>query len=184
MSVYNTQLQGNNANLEEILLRLDNLPNNGAMEDAIISKRDAFNYINNRVGEIGSYIFYYSPIVSAQFDSCETIWEYAFYNCLQLNNILIPSCKTISRSSFEYCQSLQSITLPNCSVIGERAFYGCQRLTSLYLPGSTIAELGSDALEGTLIDSGEGKIYVPSSLVASYKTTGKWVNYMSKIQPI
>jgi len=52
------------------------------------------------------------------------------------------------------------------------------------LQADTIVELGQNVFKGTRIDSGEGKIYVPASLVDSYKTTEGWNKYASQIESV
>lgn len=73
---------------------------------------------------------------------------------------LSDACQTIGNYAFFECQSLKEITLPKgLTSIGVRAFYGCIRLWSIKLPDTltTIRELafaGCDAL--STIDLGQG----------------------------
>ena len=62
--------------------------------------------------------------------------------------------------------------------IASNAFSGCTSLQHLIIRSSTMATLSSTgAFTGTLIARGEGAVYVPTSLVATYKANTNWSNY-------
>lgn len=76
-----------------------------------------------------------------------------------------------------YCINLSMVSLPKCSAISTYAFQSCYNLLSLYLMStSRVALAGSNAFYSTPISTYTtstggiyGSIYVPSSLLASYK---------------
>lgn len=62
--------------------------------------------------------------------------------------------------------------------IAQFAFNGCASLQHLIIRSSTMATLiGTNAFTDTPIARGEGAIYVPTSLVATYKANTNWSNY-------
>lgn len=62
--------------------------------------------------------------------------------------------------------------------IANNAFSGCTNLQHLIIRSSTMATLSSKgAFTGTPIALGEGAVYVPTSLVATYKANTNWSNY-------
>ena len=61
-------------------------------------------------------------------NSIETIENYAFEYCCNLESIKINSVKSIGEYAFEYCYSLQSIELQKCDHIGNGAFTHCYML--------------------------------------------------------
>lgn len=66
--------------------------------------------------------------------------------------------------------------------IGSYAFAYCSGLTTLYLTGSSLCSLAaSTAFTSTGIGSNKGYIYVPSSLVASYKAATNWAFFSNRI---
>ena len=71
-------------------------------------------------------------------DGVTSIGEYAFYECINLENVTIPDgVTTIGDYAFEDCDSLTSITIPDgVTTIGIRAFFGCTSLTSITIPDS------------------------------------------------
>lgn len=61
-------------------------------------------------------------------NSIETIENYAFEYCSNLESIKINSVKSIGEHAFEYCYSLQNVELQNCENIGNGAFLDCYML--------------------------------------------------------
>ena len=68
-----------------------------------------------------------------------------------------------------------------CSYIGPQGLYGCSSLSVLYIGTSidTVCVLdNTNAIEGCPALT---SIYVPASLVESYKTATNWAYYSDKI---
>ena len=159
---------------------------------------------------IGNNAFYYcSSLTTVSFPNCTTIGNSAFYNCCRISTVSFPNCATISIYAFYYCSSLTTVSFPNCTTIGGYAFASCIRLTtvsfpsctsignnaflkcynliSLYLTGSSYVSLShSNAFSSTPIGGYStsakqyGSIYVPSSMLASYKTMTNWTYFSSR----
>ena len=107
--------------------------------------------------------------------------------CIQNMNtqfsVTLPSSVIISGIEFNvtsigklaFCQRsyLVSISIPNSvNSIGDNAFYGCSNLTHIYCHAKNIPTTGSDVFSSSSL-----KIYVPATLLSSYKTTDPWNNY-------
>jgi len=126
-------------------------------------------------------------LINISFPNCTSIGGYAFAQCSSLTTANFPSCTTIGDYAFQYCTTLTSISFPACTFIGY-AFGYCYNLLSLYLLGSSVCSLaGVNAFVGTPIfgytsSTGGvyGSIYVPASLLASYKTATNWAAYSSR----
>lgn len=147
-------------------------------------------------------------LLSVDFPACTSIGQLAFYGCSSLTTISFPACITIGTQAFAYCKSLATVNFPVCTTIGtsafdtanivtayfpacasisSSAFRYCKSLASIYFLGSSIPNLASaNAFYFTPISSSSylgyfGSIYVPSSLLASYKTTARWSVYSSRM---
>ena len=140
---------------------------------------------------------------TVDFTNAKSLGNYAFNGCSNLRNVTIPNVETIGANAFQSCSSLTSIDLPNVTSIGDEAFSACTSLTSINLPNvtsigdyafyvcnklSTVIILTNQIISfqgmvfyETPIASGTGYIYVPDSLVNSYKST---TGYASQIKPI
>lgn len=90
-------------------------------------------------------------------------------------------CSYIGIVAFNRCYSLSEVNLPMCTYIGEVAFNSCSSIQELTIGTeiSTVCVLGnSNAFQGC---SALTSIYVPASLVESYKTATNWTFYSDKI---
>ena len=69
-----------------------------------------------------------------------------------------------------------------CTTIEPSAFGACTSLTSIYLMNPSICALkNSNAFSQTGIWSTKGSIFVPASLVSSYKTATNWAFFSNRI---
>ena len=157
------------------------------MEDALIM-RTISSYTNDRVTSIGeSTFYYYSSLTTVNFPAVNTIGAFAFYECRNLATISFPAATVINGYAFNNCQSLVTASFPAATSIGVGAFQYCYYLKSLYLTGSSLCKLtNSSAFRYTPIDGTSsyagtyGSIYVPASLLTSYKTATNWTYYSSR----
>ena len=136
-----------------------------------------------------------TSIGSSAFASCDSLTSVtipntvtsigvgAFRECTGLTSITIPSGVTsISTNAFNGCDSLTSVTIGNgITNIGNSAFRNCNSLTTMTVEATTPPTLGNNALQGT---NANLVIYVPAESVETYKTTGNWVSFASRIQAI
>jgi hypothetical protein len=136
--------------------------------------------------KIGTYAFHGCNMIAASFPMCTTIGVSAFCGCYNLTTVNFPMCTNINSYAFHVCRNLTTGSFPMCTNIDNNAFNGCYNLKSLYLTGSSICKLSnSNAFNATPYAgysasfSGTPYIYVPASLVTSYKTATNWV-YFSK----
>lgn len=141
---------------------------------------------NDCVTEVGEKIFQNCSLLQKiNLPKCTSVGIWAFDGCSALSEISLPVCTTIHGGVFINCPSIQEISLPKCNMIDDNAFEGCTKLSKLTLGGSTVCELGNSLVfRRTPIESGTGSIYVPSSLVETYKTANNWSRYSSRIFPI
>ena len=116
---------------------------------------------------------------------CTYLRNCAFKSCYALLSISLPNCSHIGSSAFINCSSLSQVTLYKCEYIGNSAFNGCTSLEALTINSTSVCKLNNtNALTGTKIASGTGSIYVPSSLVATYKASANWTTYSNQILSI
>jgi len=126
-----------------------------------------------------------STITTAMFLTEELIGGYAFWACSNLTSAAFPSCKYIDGRAFFNCASLTTVSLPTCTYIGNDAFYGCRLLSTVYLNDvDSVTVLGSTPFENTPMQSGTGKIYVPSSLYTAFYNNAGWASYKSCLMSV
>ena len=116
---------------------------------------------------------------------CSYIGSSTFYNCYSLSQVSLPMCSYIGGSVFKYCNSLSQVSLPMCSYIGSYTFWYCRSLSLITIGYSSVCGLGSsNVFNATQITSSTGSIYVPASLVDSYKSANNWSYFSTQIFPI
>lgn len=107
------------------------------------------------------------------------VGQSAFSGCTSLTSINLPSVAEIGAFAFQNCSSLESIDLPNITSIGTSAFYISNRLKNVYLRSETMC-----TCKGSPNFTTEAVIYVPESLLDSYKTATYWSNYASQFKTL
>lgn len=128
-----------------------------------------------------------SSLESINLPVCSEIANYGFNTCSNLKSVTLPACKTLNVSAFSTCAALETVSLPACTKIMNTAFMRCYNLKSLYLMGSSVCALSnsnvfsSTPIGGYSTSAGTyGSIYVPASLLTSYKAATNWTYFSSR----
>jgi hypothetical protein len=147
--------------------------------------------IPDSVATIDSRAFYgcSNLAINELSQNLETLGSGAFYNNTLLNiKTLPPKVTVINSEVFRGClATFKELTvMGNVTTINGNAFYGCSNLGKLALPNVTAVPTlaNSNAFTGTKIASKTGYIYVPDTLVDSFKSASNWSTYASVILPI
>ena len=110
-----------------------------------------------------------------------------FWDCGKLPEITFPpSTRTIDYAAFAWCGSLKMIDCWFTEINSECVFWGCSGLDALILRNTEMVATLANAntFESSKISHGTGYIYVPRSLVDSYKAATNWSTYASQIRAI
>lgn len=158
----------------------------------IVSRPSTFTVFSNPlVKKVGTNLLRAnSRITEINLPNCDAIDTYACYEMSNLMSVSLPICSSFGQGTFALCSNLSNITLPSATYIGHQAFEGCVNLTNLTLPGSTIANLGginafySTPMSLSSYTGSFGSIYVPYSLVDTYKSAVNWATYADRITAI
>ena len=158
----------------------------GFTEKDLTEKTMNITNLNNSASFVASSAFMdNNTIQTVNLPYATSVGYGAFQSCTSLSQVSLPICITIGNAAFQRCSLLTQVSLPICRTIDTYAFYKCSSLTRITLGYSSICRLGfSTALADTQIASGTGSIYVPASLVDSYKSATHWSYYSSVIFPI
>lgn len=156
-----------------------------------ITGKNAFAYCTGlsvisfpTVQSIGGYTFAYcSNITSANLPALISVSDSChFVNCISLQKVSLPKLPVITSFMFKGCTSLTSVSFPAATRIDYAAFSSCTKLNAIRLMAPQVCALdGSSVFTGTGFTTTAGSIYVPSSLVSSYKTATNWAFFSKRI---
>ena len=118
-------------------------------------------------------------LTSVSFPKATSIDSQAFDSCSGLTSASFPEVTSISSYAFESCSSLTKVSFPKVTSIGQYAFYSSS-LTTIYV--GTESDTVCTLLYTNAIPSSVTDIYVPKSLVDSYKSATNWSNHADKIK--
>lgn len=162
---------------------------------------------------INSGFSYQSNLESVSLPNCKHIYSNAFNGCSKLSRIYFPNLAILhSNNTFRNCSSitefitnenfdsrLDASTFEGCSKLVKADFYhitnlgigryalACSNLTTLiirntdFVPPLNVNAFGAST---TAMNTGEGRIYVPSSMVDAYKEATNWSKYADQILSI
>ena len=102
-----------------------------------------------------------------------------FMSCKALTSIDLPNLTAIAGNMFQACTNLEIVDLPKVTSLNNaRGFYGCSKLKTIILRYTNgVVPLQNETLASTPFAGAgglTGTLYVPSALVASYKTASNW----------
>ena len=125
----------------------------------------------------GSY--YYLSNYSDYYTSNDRIGDYMFYQCGNLQDIVLPvGVTSIGDYAFCGCSSLTSIDIPEgVTSIGNGTFSYCSSLSQVYCYGTTPPTIDAYSFDG----SKDGRtLYVPKGYLLVYQSSS-WANYFGTI---
>jgi hypothetical protein len=127
-----------------------------------------------------------AQLVSARFPSATSVEGQAFSGCTKLSSIDLSSATTLNNAVFANCSALEVVDLPKATSIITYVFNGCLALKTLILRKSdSICTLSNtNVFNNTPIKSGTGYIYVPSSLIETYKTASQWSTFAAQFRAL
>ena len=125
-------------------------------------------------------------IITSKGDITPSMFQYAH----NLSDVDVKYVHRVFSHSFEGCDALTDIYLPACTSLSSYAFSGCSKLSALILTKNSVVSIyNTTALDNTPFSYSSyigqyGSIYVPASLVSSYKRSTTWSYFSSRITSI
>ena len=130
---------------------------------------------------LGNYALYKNTaLTSVNLPNVITLGTYSLNGCTGLTSIELPKVNTINTYALAANTNLEIVNLSGTEkkIIDANAFNGDTKLTHLLVNSSTISTLSAtSAFIGTKINRKLGAIYVPTDLIATYKSGTNWSNY-------
>ena len=113
----------------------------------------------------------------------------AFANCDNLIAVDLPEVAHIKVGAFYNCDLLETVALREIKNIDNVAFGTCTNLKKVIIRGTNaVPKIYSDInykiFKGTPISRGTGYIYVPASMVDTYRKDANWSEYASQFRAL
>ena len=125
-------------------------------------------------------VFWYcTKLTRASFPAALYVSNSEFTGCTALTDVSFTSAKTIMPAAFQGCSKLKKLDFPAVTMIYDNAFKNCSALTALILRTTekVCDKSYADSLTGTPIASGTGYVYVPQSMLSSYRSDSDWSEF-------
>lgn len=137
-------------------------------------------------GNITQFFRGCSKLESVDIPLVKKIGGNSFTNCVSLTQIKMPSVEILDGNPFVNCSALRMVDAHVLvSIDGVYCFEDCSVLSALIIRSDSVCTLSNiNSFTGTPIESGTGYIYVPSSLVDSYKSATNWSTFADQIRAI
>lgn len=173
----NVAIVGENAFTKCISLVSANLPLATKVSHNAFSNCDNLQSVNVPLVEnVGQNAFTYCiHLTNIKLPSVTFINNNAFYRCATLETVDLGSTTYVSGYTFGYCHSLKAVIMRSTKkndLVATTAFNSCYHIL-----GTTDATYNPDGLK-------DGYIYVPRSLVDTYKADAKWGEYASQFRAL
>lgn len=137
---------------------------------------------NSPDGEAATNLFQLSSITEFIAHNALKISTSWFFKCANLTKVTAPKSTWYDYQAFAECVNLEVADLGTGMINRGRVFTGCKKLNTLILRSTSLCTLGNvnnfdqspfHPAGGTGI-TGTGTLYVPASLVDTYKTATNW----------
>lgn len=155
--------------------------------DKLVAKDSTLtSFVENDLTTMREYAFRgLSGLTSIDLSGATSLNHYALLNCSALTSVTAPNLTLIWNSALSGCTALETLDLIGAGNTSDKAlsidpytFSNAKKFKHFLIRNSVKATLNnSNAFENTLIGVGEGAIYVPNDLLASYKADTKWSKF-------
>lgn len=125
-------------------------------------------------------------LITVNLPNVTSLGAYAFYQCSNLKTVTIPKLTTISTQTWYMCPKLERADCGQLNSITAQTFASCTALKALILrKTSGICTLSNaNGVSGSGIGKGTGYVYVPASLIETYKTATNWSTFADQFRAI
>ena len=162
-------------------LTLADLPNLESAGDSLLDSCSALTSANlhnlKRAGM--NFIDGCTNLTSVDLPNLTSVGNGLLNTCPSLTSVNLPNLTTAGTHLLAYCTSLTAVGFPNLTSVGGNFISNTTKLQSIYLRSATMCTLGGST---TLPPS--VSIYVPASLIDSYKTANNWKRYADNFKPL
>ena len=126
-----------------------------------------------------SVLGYSNTLTSVDLPNLTSVGNGLLKSCSALTSVSLPNLTTAGTQLLSSCTSLTAVGFPNLKSVGGTFLSNSPKLQSIYLRSATMCTLGGSTTLPSSVS-----IYVPASLIDSYKTADNWKKYASNFKPL
>lgn len=127
-----------------------------------------------------------TKLITVNLPLVTSLGSYAFYQCSALETAKLPKLTSVSTQVFYGCTKLKHADCGQLGNIPAQTFNACSALTELILrkTGSICTLSNVNSVNNSPIGKGTGYVYVPASLVDTYKAATNWTSFASQFRAL
>ena len=138
------------------------------------------DYVNDSADNVGKYAFYKcANLTSVTFLNAAYVDEFALSECTNLVSVNLPAATALGNAAFKNSKKMAKVDLGAATTVNTNAFADARGFVSLIVRTNEVASLPTPWSSVTWW--GAPNIYVPASLVDSYKSKTNWSAVADKI---
>lgn len=135
-----------------------------------------------KLTKAGVSAFYQVNVPNLILPEVTTMGTYTFGGSTTNQTITLPKLTVVQSNGFRQNEGVTKVDLGACTSIYATGFFNCYKLATLIIRTASVCSLSNtNAFTGC---SALANIYVPDTLVDSYKAATNWTTYADKIKPL
>ena len=124
------------------------------------------------------FLYGCSSLVSVDLPNLTNVGPCFLYDCSSLVSVDLPNLTSAGPHFLHNCSSLVSVDLSNLTSAEYDFLYGCSSLVSVFLRSSVVCKITDQDFPSKC------SIYVPASIIDSYKTANVWIDIAERIKTL
>lgn len=142
--------------------------------------KSIIKFKNTFITSIGTNLFNgCSSLTSVDLSNLTSAKSYLLNGCTSLTSVNLTNLTSAGTNLLSNCSSLTAVDFPNLTSVGRDFLSYNNELRSIYLRSTTMC-----TVSGKLYLPSYVSIYVPASLINSYKTANYWKEYASNFKAL
>lgn len=128
------------------------------------------------------FLFYCTALTEVDLPNLLTSGDFCMQNCTSLKSVNLPNLTTVGSSSLYGCTALETVDFPSLTSVKGGFLGSCSNLKAVFLRSPSMCTCADGSI--TSIGSSAASIYVPESLIESYKTASSWSGVASQFKTL
>lgn len=153
-----------------------------SIESILYGETSVTKFKNSFITGVGRVtLSYCTALTEVDFPNLLTMGDYCMRGCSSLKSVNLPNLTTMGTSCLYGCTALETVDFPSLTSVKGGFIGSCPNLKSVFLRAPSMCTCTASV---TSIGSSTASIYVPESLIESYKTESSWSGVASQFKTL